>query len=103
MKIYSISDNIDTNIGLRLVGINGKVVHEKEKVIEEINRVKKQKDIGLILITRKLAKLVPDLVDELKLSAGLPLILEIPDRHVDPNQDQEYITKYVQESIGIKI
>jgi V/A-type H+-transporting ATPase subunit F len=50
-----------------------------------------------------LAELVPELVDELKLSNSLPLILEIPDRHVDPDQDQEYITKYVQESIGIKI
>jgi V/A-type H+-transporting ATPase subunit F len=103
MKIYCISDNIDTNIGLRLVGINGIVIHEKEKVIAEINRVRKKKDIGILLITRKLAELVPELVDELKLSNSLPLILEIPDRHVDPDQDQEYITKYVQESIGIKI
>lgn len=103
MKIYCISDNIDTNIGLRLVGINGKVIHKREKVIEEINRVKKQDDIGILLITRKLAEMVPALVDELKLSEGLPLILVIPDRHVDPDQNQEYITKYVQESIGIKI
>jgi V/A-type H+-transporting ATPase subunit F len=103
MKIYCISDNIDTNIGLRLVGINGVVIHEKEKVIAEINRVRKKSDIGVLLITRKLAELVPDLIDELKLSAELPLVLEIPDRHVDPEEEPEYITKYVQESIGIKI
>jgi V/A-type H+-transporting ATPase subunit F len=103
MKIYCISDNIDTNVGLRLVGINGKVIHNREEVIAEINRVKDDPEIGILLITRKLAELVPELVDELKLSAGLPLILEIPDRHVDPDQDQEYITNYVQESIGIKL
>ncbi|SFL28880.1 V-type ATP synthase subunit F [Halanaerobium salsuginis] len=103
MKIYCISDNIDTNVGLRLVGINGKVIHSREEVIAEINRVKDDPEIGILLITRKLAELVPELVDELKLSAGLPLILEIPDRHVDPDQDQEYITNYVQESIGIKL
>ncbi|RAK07389.1 V/A-type H+-transporting ATPase subunit F [Halanaerobium saccharolyticum] len=103
MKIYCISDNIDTNIGLRLVGINGVVIHEEEKVIEEINRVRQKSDIGILLITRKLAELVPDLIDDLKLSAELPLVLEIPDRHVDPEEEPEYITKYVQESIGIKI
>jgi len=103
MKIYCISDNIDTNIGLRLVGINGVVIHEKEKVIAEINRIREKSDIGVLLITRKLAELVPDLIDELKLSAELPLVLEIPDRHVDPEEEPEYITKYVQESIGIKI
>jgi len=103
MKIYCISDNIDTNIGLRLVGINGKVIHEKEKVIEEIERVRKDPEIGILLITRKLAELVPDLIDEFKLNSGLPLILEIPDRHVDPNSEVEYITDYVKDSIGIKI
>ena len=51
MKIYCISDNIDTNIGLRLVGIDGKVIHEKDKVIEEINRVRKRKDLSLIHIS----------------------------------------------------
>ncbi|QTL98106.1 ATP synthase subunit F [Iocasia frigidifontis] len=103
MKIFCISDNIDTNIGLRLVGVDGLVVHGKEEVIEVINTVRNNRDIGILLITRKLAKLVPDIIDDLKLSANLPLIIEIPDRHVKKDEDNEYITKYVRESIGIKV
>ncbi|MTI60990.1 MAG: ATP synthase subunit F [Firmicutes bacterium] len=103
MRIFCISDNIDTNIGLRLVGVDGVVVHVKEEVIEVINTARNNRDIGILLITRKLAKLVPDIIDDLKLSANLPLIIEIPDRHVKKDEDNEYITRYVRESIGIKV
>jgi V/A-type H+-transporting ATPase subunit F len=103
MKIYCISDNIDTNIGLRLVGVDGIVVHEREEVLDAIKKARKDKNVGILLITRKLAEMVPDIIDELKLSAGLPLIIEIPDRHVKRDEDNEYITRYVRESIGIKV
>ncbi len=103
MKIYCISDNIDTNIGLRLAGVDGIVVHNKEEVVDSINNARNDKNIGIILITRKLAELVPQLIDDLKLSAGLPLIVEIPDRHVQKEQENEYITNYIKESIGIKL
>ncbi len=103
MRIYCISDNIDTNIGLRLAGVDGKVVHDKKEVIESINNARRDKEIGIILITRKLAGMVPGIIDDLKLSAGLPLIIEIPDRHVQKDEQNEYITKYVKESIGIKL
>lgn len=103
MKIYCISDNIDTNIGLRLVGVDGVVVHERKEVLEAIEEVKDDPQLGILLITRKLEKLVPEVIDELKLTAGLPLVLVIPDRHVEPDEDNEYITKYVRDSIGIKV
>lgn len=103
MKIYCISDNIDTNIGLRLVGVDGVVVHEREEVLEAIDEVKDDPELGILLITRKLEKLVPEVIDELKLTAGLPLVLVIPDRHVEPDEDNEYITRYVRDSIGIKV
>ena len=32
MKMYLISDNIDTMTGMRLAGIEGVVVHEKEEL-----------------------------------------------------------------------
>ena len=32
MKFFVISDNIDTQVGMRLTGIEGIVVHEQEEV-----------------------------------------------------------------------
>ncbi len=38
MKMYLISDNIDTKTGMRLAGIPGIVVHSKEEVEEAVNQ-----------------------------------------------------------------
>lgn len=102
MKAYLISDNVDTQVGMRLAGITGVVIHDKEEVLEEIDNIKRNKDIGIILITEKLANLIEEEVEKLKLSMSLPLIVVIPDRH-GTNRSRDSITKYVKESIGLKI
>ena len=38
MKFYLLSDNVDTQIGLRLVGIEGEVVHKRREFLEQIGR-----------------------------------------------------------------
>jgi V/A-type H+-transporting ATPase subunit F len=35
MKIYLISDNVDTLTGMRLVGVDGRVVHTQEELKKE--------------------------------------------------------------------
>lgn len=36
MKMYLISDNVDTLTGLRLAGVDGVVVHERNELREEL-------------------------------------------------------------------
>ena len=38
MKMYLISDNIDTYTGMRLAGVEGAVVHEKQELKAEIRK-----------------------------------------------------------------
>ena len=38
MKMYLISDNIDTWTGMRLAGVEGAVVHEKEELKAELDK-----------------------------------------------------------------
>jgi V/A-type H+-transporting ATPase subunit F len=102
MKAYLISDNIDTQVGMRLAGIDGVVVHTRDEALSELNKVTQQKEIGIILITEKLGMLVSDEVKKLKLDMELPLIVEIPDRH-GTTRGKDSITRYVKESIGLKI
>ena len=97
-----ICDNVDTQVGLRLAGIKGVVVHTREEVISELNKVKEDKEIGIIIITEKLSSLVKGEINEIKLGMGIPLVVEIPDRH-GTSRNKESITKYVKESIGLKI
>ena len=51
MKMYLISDNIDTWTGMRLAGVEGAVVHEREELKQELDKVLADKDIGCLLYT----------------------------------------------------
>jgi V/A-type H+-transporting ATPase subunit F len=102
MKIFIISDNTHTLTGMRLSGIEGVVVHEREEILKELAKVKKNRDIGIILITELLAERVKLELDEIKLSSSLPIIVEIPDRH-GTRQPPDFLTRYIRESIGLKI
>lgn len=102
MKFYLIADNIDTLMGMRLVGIEGVVLHDRKKVIEEIERVLHDESIGVLLITTILVDLCPEVVSELKLKRKRPLIVEIPDRH-GSHKIGVSIDKYVSDAIGVKL
>lgn len=102
MNIYLISDNIDTQTGMRLAGIEGCVVHEKEELKAALNQALANKEIGIILITEKLSFEFPEIIDDIKLNRKVPLLVEIPDRH-GSGRRPDFITGYVNEAIGLKL
>lgn len=102
MKFFLISDNIDTQMGLRLAGIEGVVVHERHEMLETLEKALHDEDIAIVLITTKLIELCPDVISEIKLKQKKPLIVEIPDRHGD-SKIGETIDRYVSEAIGVKL
>ena len=81
MKMYLISDNIDTQTGMRLAGVDGVVVHEREELRTALETALADKEIGILLLTEKFGREFPEIVDEVKLHHKVPLIVEIPDRH----------------------
>jgi V/A-type H+/Na+-transporting ATPase subunit F len=102
MKAFLISDNVDTFVGLKVAGIKSILLHKREDILEKIDELKKDKEIGIIILTERVAELVEDRVKEIKLSKEIPLIVEIPDRH-GTIRGQDSILRYVKESVGIKI
>ena len=102
MKTYLISDNVDTATGMRLAGVEGEVVHEKNELMDAISRASKDKSIGIIFITELLSRKFPDIVGEAKESLKAKLILEIPDRHGSMRR-ADFITQYINEAIGVKL
>ena len=102
MKFFVISDNIDTQMGMRIAGIDGIVAHSKDHVLDELNKAVDDEDVAVILMTEKLVELCRDRVYDIKLNRRRPLIVEIPDRH--GNSDViDSISRYVEEAIGIRI
>ena len=91
--MFLISDNIDTCTGMRLAGVEGVVVHERDELKDALEKAIANKEIG---------REFPQIVDDVKLNHKTPLIIEIPDRH-GTGRKPDFITGYVNEAIGLKL
>jgi V/A-type H+-transporting ATPase subunit F len=101
MRYFVISDNTDTQVGLRLAGIEGVLAESRDQALEAIDKALADETIGILLITEKLAEQCADKLAPLKLNGHTPLVVEIPDRHGSRKKDA--ITQYIREAIGIKL
>ena len=99
MKMFLISDNVDTLTGMRLAGVEGCIVHERAELRKALEDAIANKENGIILLTEKFGREFPDIIDDVRC---LPLLIEIPDRH-GTGRKPDFITSYVSEAIGIKL
>lgn len=102
MKFFLISDNSDTQMGMRIAGVEGVVAHSKQHVLDELNKAADDEEIAVVLMTEKLTELCRDRVYDIKLNCRRPLIVTIPDRH-GSSRIIDSISRYVEEAIGIKL
>ena len=102
MKMFLISDNVDTLTGMRLAGAEGCIVHERAELRKALEDAIANKENGIILLTEKFGREFPDIIDDVRLNRRLPLLIEIPDRH-GTGRKPDFITSYVSEAIGIKL
>ena len=102
MKYFVITDSTDTQVGLRLAGIEGVVVREEALGRAAIQTAAADPDIAVLLITEHLADQCRDVIAPLKLTAQRPLVVEIPDRH-STGRAPDSITRYIREAIGVKL
>jgi V/A-type H+-transporting ATPase subunit F len=91
--------NQDTVIGMRLAGIAGEVITDKEKILDRIYKAINDPEIGIVMISKDVLGKAEEEIMELKLKSEETLIVQIPDLG---DTMEDYITKYVRESIGIK-
>ena len=102
MKMFLISDNVDTQTGMRLTGVEGVVVHQRDELYQALQKALADKEIGIILLTEKLGREFPDILEDVRLNHRIPLLIEIPDRH-GTGRKPDFITSFVNESIGLKL
>ncbi|GEK88213.1 V-type ATP synthase subunit F [Alkalibacterium putridalgicola] len=102
MKMFLISDNINTTTGMRLAGVEGVVVHEKAEVRQALEKAVQDKDNAIILLTEKLGNDFPEIISDIRLKNQQPLLVEIPDRY-GTGRRSDFITSYINEAIGVKL
>lgn len=103
MRFALIADTHDTLMGMRLAGIEGVEVHTAQEVLEALQKAVDDPEVGIVMISPRLAALQKELIDEVRLHRNRPLIVEVPDRHVGETAYADKITGYIQEAIGVKI
>lgn len=102
MKMFLISDNVDTQTGMRLAGVESVVVHERQEFQEALESAVKDPEVGVVLITEGFGRKFPDIISDKKVELKRTLIVEIPDRH-GTGRRPDFITAYVNEAIGLKL
>ncbi|MCK5154848.1 MAG: V-type ATP synthase subunit F [Spirochaetales bacterium] len=101
MKYYSIGDE-DTVLGFGMVGVEGMIVNGEEEARNAFQTALKDKDVGIIIITERMAELIRDQVDQYIFTEKFPLILEIPDR-IGRIEGKPGLREMVNTAIGVKL
>jgi len=99
MRFFCIGDE-DTVLGFNLVGIEGRIVTTESEAKEAFRVALSSKDVGIIIITEKVAQLIRSLVDEYIYKQSFPLIVEVADKS-GPIKTRESIKQLVKEAIGV--
>lgn len=101
MKVLVIG-NPEAVRGFSLVGVDGRIASTADEVNQALDSALAASDIGIILITQDVARLVEPRMDYLKLRSTVPLVVEIPGPGgVSP--DQPSLGDIVLRAIGIRI
>lgn len=77
MKMYCITDNMETAVGLKLTGIETIVLQEKQEIDDEIDKVLQNKDIGILIVTEKIYELSRQKLNEIRGQLKTPLLVQI--------------------------
>ena len=101
MKYFIIGDE-DAVLGFGMVGVQGEAVVSLQGAKEAFDRVISDKEVGIIIITEKIAGLIRPTLDRFLFKETFPLIVEIPDR-TGKASERIGIREIVTASIGVKI
>ena len=89
-------------LGFSLAGVHGQAVTTPDEVNQALDNALASKDIGIILVTQDVARLIQVRVEDLKLHSTIPLVVEIPSPE-GVSADEPSLSEVVLRAIGIKL
>lgn len=102
MQIKIISDTNETLIGMRLSGIDGVVAKTEDEIIRQYNKIKSEKDVGLILITEQIDSICKTFFNDIKINSNFPLVAVVPGCNSDGTAVSS-LEKCVNDAVGVRI
>jgi V/A-type H+/Na+-transporting ATPase subunit F len=92
----------DAVLGFSLAGVDGKAVSTAEEADKALDEALSARDVGIVLVTQDVARLVQARVEDLKLHSTIPLVVEIPSPE-GVSADEPSLSELVLRAIGIKL
>ena len=77
MKIVAVGSKVFVT-GLRLAGIEGLIVDSGKEALDMVNKLIKDKEVGLVLLSDDISKSIRSKLNELRSKHPTPLIYEVP-------------------------
>lgn len=101
MKVLVIG-HPDAVLGFSLAGVNGRPAVTPAEADLALDEAFAAKEIGIILVTQDVAKMIQARVEDLKLHSTVPLVVEIPSP-LGVSADEPSLSEVVLRAIGIKL
>ncbi len=101
MKLIVLGDK-ETSLLFGLSGMESRIIENQEDAINEIKKIRKSKSFGLIVVTERVAEWARELINQMRFSKELPLVIDIPDSkgHIEGLKN---LADYIREAVGIRI
>lgn len=99
---YSIIGDEDTVLGFEMVGVSGRTVRNPDEARQAFRAALEDREIGIVIITERVADMIRSLVDKYLFTESFPLIVEIPDRK-GREPGRPGIGELVNAAIGIRL
>jgi vacuolar-type H+-ATPase subunit F/Vma7 len=103
MKLQVIGD-ANTVSGFSIAGVQGHVATTDEQAFEVLERLSKDEDLALIIITKRLTQSeeMKDLIDYISQNTVISIV-EIPDSKNDVTGKEESIDRLIKRAVGFNI
>jgi V/A-type H+-transporting ATPase subunit F len=103
MKISVVGD-FDTITGFRLAGIKDAYeVEEPAEAVETLKKLVKDEEIGLVIITERLADEIRKETEAIFEGRITPLMVEIPDKGGPIEKKVDPIKELIRRAVGVEI
>ncbi|MHC4886333.1 MAG: V-type ATP synthase subunit F [Planctomycetota bacterium] len=92
----------DVVLGFDLVGVRGRVATNPREAEEALGHALANEEVGIVLITERVAELIRPQVDKHVLGESFPLVVEIPDRH-GPIEGKPSLREMMNAAMGVNL
>jgi V/A-type H+-transporting ATPase subunit F len=102
MKVAALCDK-ETAVGLQLTGVRECYVPDSETALTLFHELTKRTDVGVVIITEKIAQNLDAALKDFRLHKKTPIIVEIPDKTGKIKDHVDIVSLLIKRAVGIDV